>query len=232
MFRSRGRLSYSACSSSLLRSTPGSCSRSSCPRFRTSASFRTCIGPSRTRSAILVVSRVARRVDQAPILLVAIAMLGLSFVAFAAFPHTVWNYLLIDTLLLGACGINDLFWWEHSRRNAGLRPVPRAHARYRARRECGGRAGGQVPGRAAGNSRGSSSTSALAGMAVVCLALILLPPLHRELSRVVRKNTFLVSLTNLPPEEQQKDRRAHRLRIGAERARERNCHASAARVPV
>ena len=147
-------------------------------------------------------SRAARRIDQAPILLVAIAMLGLSFVAFAAFPHTVWNYLLIDTLLLGACGINDLFWWSILGEMLDFDRNPA--------RTLGIGLGANVAGVLAGKYLGSlpvfanSRTSALAGMAVVCLALILLPPLHRELSQVIRKNTFLVSLASLPPEEQQK----------------------------
>lgn len=152
---------------------------------------------------ILLVNRAARRIDKAPILLVAIAMLGLSFVAFAAFPHTVWNYLLIDTLLLGACGINDLFWWSILGEMLDFDRNPS--------RTLGIGLGANVAGVLAGKYlgalpvfAGSSSASALAGMAVVCLALILLPPLHRELSQVIRKNAFLVSLTSLPPEEQQK----------------------------
>ena len=153
--------------------------------------------------AILIVNRAATRADRAPILLIAIAMMGLSFVAFAAFPHTVWNYLLIDTLLLGACGINDLFWWSILGEMLDFDRNPS--------RTLGIGLGANVAGVLAGKFLGtlsvftqSSTASALAGMAIVCLALVLLPPMYRELSQVIRKNALLVSVADMPPEEQQK----------------------------
>ena len=161
-------------------------------------------------ACILLINRVAKRVNQAYVLYIAIAMLGFSFIAFAALDRSVWSYLAINTLLLGACGINDLFWWSIL---GELLDFDRNPARL-----FGFGLGANVAGVLAGKFIGSAlplDSSAISptliGMTVVCLALVLLPPLHRLLSRTLQNNAFLVSLTALPQQQQ----RATVSRVGS-----------------
>lgn len=44
-------------------------------------------------------------------LLAALAMLGFAFLAFMLLEPSLGAYLLVDTLLMAACGIFDVFWW-------------------------------------------------------------------------------------------------------------------------
>ena len=153
-------------------------------------------------SAILLVNRFWGRVNKPYLLYVAISMLGFAFVAFSAFERSFWSYLLVDTLLLGACGINDLFWWSILGEMLDFDQNPA--------RTFGIGLGANVAGVLLGKFIGalpvfahSAQASTLLGMAIVCFAMMLMPPLHRQLSLVINKNTFLVSLSSLPPEQQQ-----------------------------
>lgn len=153
-------------------------------------------------SAILLVNRFKGRVNKPYLLYVAISMLGFAFVAFSAFERSFWSYLLVDTLLLGACGINDLFWWSILGEMLDFDQNPA--------RTFGIGLGANVAGVLLGKFVGalpvfahSAQASTLLGMAIVCFAMMLMPPLHRQLSLVISKNSFLVSLSSLPPEQQQ-----------------------------
>ncbi|MEN6418045.1 MAG: helix-turn-helix transcriptional regulator [Clostridiaceae bacterium] len=152
--------------------------------------------------AILLVYRFRGRATKPYLLYVAISMLGLAFVAFSAFERSFWSYLLVDSLLLGACGINDLFWWSILGEMLDFDQNPA--------RTFGIGLGANVAGVLLGKFVGSlpvfassAQASTLLGMAIVCFAMMLLPQLHRQLSLVISKNTFLVSLSSLPPEQQQ-----------------------------
>jgi DNA-binding CsgD family transcriptional regulator len=63
--------------------------------------------------AIILLSRFASVIGQNYILYTAIASLGLSFIGFLTLGRSALAYIVIDTLMLGACGINDLFWWSY-----------------------------------------------------------------------------------------------------------------------
>ena len=150
---------------------------------------------------ILIINRFARRVNQAYVLFLAIAMLGFSFIGFAALDRSVWSYLAVNTLLLGACGINDLFWWSILGELLDFDKNPARLFGFGLGANVAGVLAGKFIGSALALS-GSGIAPALVGMAVVCLALVLLPPLHRQLSRMLQNNTFLVSLTALPQQQQ------------------------------
>ncbi|MEN6340412.1 MAG: LuxR C-terminal-related transcriptional regulator [Clostridiaceae bacterium] len=153
-------------------------------------------------AAILLINRFGVRANQPYLLYVSISMLGLSFVAFSAFPNTIWSYLLIDTLLLGACGINDLFWWSILGEMLDFDKNPARTLGIGLGANVAGVIAGKFIGAAPVFSHSTDAPTRL-GMAMVCLAMLFLPLLHRQLSLVIRKNTFLVSLSSMPPEQQQ-----------------------------
>ncbi|HOG48554.1 MAG TPA: LuxR family transcriptional regulator, partial [Anaerolineae bacterium] len=62
--------------------------------------------------AILVMKGLPRQTNRAYILYVALAMIGFSFIAFMILDRSAASYLLVNTLMLGACGVYDLFWWS------------------------------------------------------------------------------------------------------------------------
>jgi DNA-binding CsgD family transcriptional regulator len=154
-------------------------------------------------AAVLIVKRLPARLNKSYILYAAIAMLGFAFIAFMTLDRSALSYLIINTLLLGACGINDLFWWTIL---GDLLDFHRNPAKI-----LGIGLGTNVAGVLIGEFIGAfhtpsapSGAAALTGMAVVCVALVLLPPLHRQLSLVLKNNSFLAELSTLPPQEQAK----------------------------
>jgi hypothetical protein len=65
-------------------------------------------------AALFVMRDLPRRINRTYILYVAIAMIGLSFIGFMILDRGAASYFLINTLMLGAFGIYDLFWWRIS----------------------------------------------------------------------------------------------------------------------
>lgn len=63
-------------------------------------------------AALFIMRNLPRRINRAYILYVAIAMIGLSFIGFMVLGCGTVSYLTINTLMLGAFGVYDLFWWS------------------------------------------------------------------------------------------------------------------------
>lgn len=62
--------------------------------------------------ALLIMRNLPHKVNSTPTLYLGIGMIMASFICFAALGRSVWDYLVVNTLMLGACGIFDLFWWS------------------------------------------------------------------------------------------------------------------------
>lgn len=60
--------------------------------------------------AIYVMRNLPRKTNRAYILYIAAAMIGFSFIAFMLLDRSAGSYVLVNTLMLGACGVYDLFW--------------------------------------------------------------------------------------------------------------------------
>lgn len=62
--------------------------------------------------AILIMRNLSNKYNRSYMLYGAIAMIGFSFIGIMLFNHSSINYIIINTLMLGAYGIYDLFWWS------------------------------------------------------------------------------------------------------------------------
>lgn len=63
-------------------------------------------------AVLLILRNLPAKTRHAYILYVALTMIGLSYVLFMWLDRSITSYLLIDTLMLGAFGVCDLFWWS------------------------------------------------------------------------------------------------------------------------
>ena len=61
---------------------------------------------------LLILRNLSARINRAYILYIAMIMIGLSFVSFMWLDRSAASYLIIDTLMLSAFGVCDLFWWS------------------------------------------------------------------------------------------------------------------------
>ncbi len=152
-------------------------------------------------AALFVMRNLHRRRNRTYILYVAIAMIGLSFVAFMGLDRGAASYLIVNTLMLGACGVYDLFWWSILGEMLEFHKNPA--------RILGIGLSANVLGVLVGGLVGKTVLSAdilapeptLLALAVVCVTLVLLPPLHKHLSSLLEGHVFLSAFSELPAQE-------------------------------
>lgn len=155
--------------------------------------------------ALLVVRNLPKKTNRTYLLYVAIAMIGFSFIFFRILDRSAGSYLVVNTLMLGACGIYDLFWWsilgemldfkENAAKILGI---------GLAANVLGILLGGAI-GNAITTSGLSGSDATLLALAVVCMTLVLLPLLHKQLVVLLKAHAFLNEFSTLP-RQQQNDR--------------------------
>ena len=154
--------------------------------------------------ALYVVKNLPRKINRSYILYVAIAMIGFSFIFFMTLDRSAASYLLINTLMLGACGVYDLFWWSILGEMLDMEKNPA--------KILGMGLSANVLGVLLGGLIGSSITApgvpgynaSVLALAVVCMSLAILPPLHKHLSELLKNHAFLVVLSEMSPVEQNK----------------------------
>lgn len=153
-------------------------------------------------TAIYIMRNLPAKVGRSYFLYAAIAMIMASFIAFMLLDRSAASYLVVDTLMLGACGIFDLFWWsiigemlEYSDNPARIFGVGLA---------------ANVLGVLLGGLLGSSMTSAnissanvaVIALSVICITLAILPLLNRQLVALLKSHTYLMVYSNLEKPQQ------------------------------
>jgi DNA-binding CsgD family transcriptional regulator len=152
-------------------------------------------------AAIFVMRNLPRQINRAYILYVAIAMIGLSFIGFISLGRGSVSYLVVNTLMLGACGVYDLFWWSILGEMLELHKNPA--------KILGIGLSANVLGVLLGGLIGKAGTSAsihvpdptLLALVVVCVTLVLLPPLHKHLSSLLKGHAYLTEFSGLSGQE-------------------------------
>lgn len=149
-------------------------------------------------AAVVIVALLPKKINRGYILYAAIALMGLGFLAFLVLDRSAGSYLAVNTLLLGAFGINDLFWWsilgemlDHHKNPAkvmGLGLSVNVAGVLLGELLCG---------------LISKQNTSLVGLTVVCVALVILPPLHKQLCVLLKNSSFLATIEAMPPEKQQ-----------------------------
>lgn len=151
--------------------------------------------------AIFIVSNLPNKVNRNYLLFMAITMIGISFVFFMILDRSALSYIIIDTLMLGAFGVYDLFWW------CILGELLDFHANPATILGTGLSA--NVLGILAGGAIGSfifgpyaGSNSSILAIVVVLITLMILPLLFRYLSLLLKNHVFLTAIYEMPPEKQ------------------------------
>ena len=147
--------------------------------------------------ALIIMRNLPRRMSRTYILYAAIAMIGFSFIFFTLLDRSAPSYLVVNTLMLGACGVFDLFWWsilgemlDYDRNPAQVLGMGLSSNVF-----------GVLLGGLIGNAIGDGPNSSLLALSVVCITLVLLPPLHRHLTNVLKDHAYLTVLSEMPHEE-------------------------------
>lgn len=127
-------------------------------------------------------------------LYVAIAMMGLGFISFLVLDNSEASYILIDTLMLGAFGIYDLFWWSIIGELLEFTDNPSKLLGIGLSSNVLGVLIGGLTGNAIYNSSNSKLNSSLLALVVVFVILIILPVLHNQLTELLKNHACTVSV--------------------------------------
>lgn len=153
-------------------------------------------------AALIIMRNLPRHINRAYILYVAIAMIGLSFIGFMVLGRGAVCYLVINTLMLGGCGVYDLFWWSILGEMLELYQNPARILGIGLSANVLGVLLGGLIGGAVTSSDVNSPNPTLLALAVVCVTLVLLPPLHKHLSTLLKDHAYLTEFSKLPAQEQ------------------------------
>ncbi len=152
--------------------------------------------------ALFVMRNLPQQINRSYILYVAIAMIGLSFIAFMGLGRSTASYLVINTLMLGACGVYDLFWWSILGEMLELHKNPARILGIGLSANVLGVLLGGLIGNAITSGSIDSPNPTLLALTVVCVTLVLLPPLHKHLSSLLKGHAYLSVFAEMSSQEQ------------------------------
>lgn len=153
-------------------------------------------------AALFIMRNLPRKINRSYILYVGIAMIGFSFIGFMVLDRSAPSYLVVNTLMLGACGVYDLFWWSILGEMLDYHRNPARVLGAGLSANVLGVLLGGVIGNVLAASGLPDTRSTLLALAVVCVTLVMLPPLHQRLSVLLKDHAYLTAIAELPPPEQ------------------------------
>lgn len=147
--------------------------------------------------ALIIMRNLPAKVQRANILYAAMLMMVGAFISFILLGRNSSDYLVVNTMMLGACGVFDLFWWsilgemlEHTENPAQV--FGQGLAANVAGVLCGIIIGIIIT---AIKLPGAELT--VIALTVVCITLVLLPSLNQQLILVLRNHTYLNLFHNM-----------------------------------
>ncbi len=152
--------------------------------------------------ALYVMKNLPRTVNRNYILYVGIAMIGFAFITFMIVDRSAASYLLVNTLMLGACGVFDLFWWSILGEMLDFHNNPAKILGVGLSANVLGVLLGGLTGNAIVISSIPNHNSSVLALAVVCVTLVILPPLHKYLTELLKDHAYLTVFTEMSPVEQ------------------------------
>ena len=153
--------------------------------------------------ALFIMRNLPRKTNRAYILYVAIAMIGFSFIAFMALDRSAPSYFVVNTLMLGACGVYDLFWWSILGEMLDYHQNPAKVLGIGLSANVLGILLGGLIGSVITSSGLPDSNSTLLALGVVCVTLVMLPPLHKRLVSLLKDHAYLTLLSEMPDKDQE-----------------------------
>jgi DNA-binding CsgD family transcriptional regulator len=152
--------------------------------------------------ALAILRNLYRKRERSGILYVGMVMIMGAFISFMLLGRSTFDYLIVDTLMLGACGIFDLFWWsilgemlDYTDNSAAVFGIGLSANVFGVL--CGGTLGMAV------TSIGlSGSEVAVIALTVVCVTLVMLPPLNNQLALLLKSRDGLAVYDNMSQSQQ------------------------------
>lgn len=143
--------------------------------------------------AAFIMRRLKNIDDRGNILYVAVGMIGFGFIFSLLLDYSVSSYLVVSTVMMGAWAVSDVFWWSILVEMSEMLKRPSVIV-------CVGTSGvmiGMLSGKTITDNCPSvlGANLSIVSMAVICVTLLILPILHRLLSKMIKKNETISNKT-------------------------------------
>jgi DNA-binding CsgD family transcriptional regulator len=152
--------------------------------------------------ALAVMRNLPGKASRSIFLYVGMAMIMGAFISFMLLGRNAFDYLIVDTLMLGACGIFDLFWWSIIGEMLDYTDNPAKVFGTGLSANVFGVLCGGVVGMAVTSVQLSGAEVAVIALSVVCVTLVMLPPLNRKLILLLKSHVYLAAYDRMSPAQQ------------------------------
>ncbi len=136
------------------------------------------------------------------VLYIGLGMIMTAFISFMLLSRRETDYLIVDTLMLGACGIFDLFWWSILGEMLDYTDNPAKIFGIGLSSNVLGVLCGGLLGMLITSIKLPSAEVAVIALIVVCITLIILPSLNRQLVLLLKSHTYLSVYSGMSQNEQ------------------------------
>lgn len=152
--------------------------------------------------ALAIMRNLPTGVKRSRILYVGMIMIVGAFISFMLLGRSTSDYLIVDTMMLGACGIFDLFWWSILGEMLDYTDNPAKIFGIGLSANVFGVLCGGVLGIAVTSIGLPSAEVAVIALTVVCVTLVMLPPLNHQLVLLLKSHVYLTVYDNMSHSQQ------------------------------
>jgi DNA-binding CsgD family transcriptional regulator len=153
-------------------------------------------------AALAIMRNLPMKAKRSRILYVGMAMIMGAFISFMLLGRNVYDYLIVDTLMLGACGIFDLFWWSILGEMLNYTDNPAKLFGIGLSANVFGVFCGGILGMAVTSISLPGAEVAVIALTVVCITLVMLPPLNHQLVLLLKSHVYLAAYDNMSQSQQ------------------------------
>jgi len=153
-------------------------------------------------AALAIMRNMPMKANRSRFLYLGLAMMMGAFISFMVLGRNVSDYIIVDTLMLGACGILDLFWWSILGEMLDYSDNPARTFGVGLSANVFGVLCGDVLGMVMTSMGISGAEVVVIALTVVCVTLLILPPLNRQLVLVLKSHAYLATYDNLSRSQQ------------------------------
>ncbi|MEL7622932.1 MAG: LuxR C-terminal-related transcriptional regulator [Clostridiales bacterium] len=152
--------------------------------------------------ALAIMRNLPMKAKRSRILYIGMAMIMGAFISFMLLERNTSDYLIVDTLMLGACGIFDLFWWSILGEMLDYSDNPSQTFGIGLSANVFGVLCGGVLGMTVTSIGLAGAEVAVIALTVVCVTLVMLPPLNHQLVLLLKSHAYLAAYDNMSQSQQ------------------------------
>ena len=152
--------------------------------------------------ALAIMRNLPMKAKRSRILYIGMAMIIGAFISFMLLGRKTSDYLIVDALMLGACGIFDLFWWSILGEMLDYSDNPTHTFGIGLSANVFGVLCGGVLGMTVTSIGLPSAEVAVIALTVVCVTLVMLPPLNHQLVLLLKSHAYIAAYDNMSQSQQ------------------------------